>query len=161
MSVNVCDPVELPIALVDYEMPVPSTGIVFVAALEARMASWGPVFSLDATKAAHRRAGSTLAHMGLVGGGTFEFIRHALELTISDAAIYLGVTVGVIQSWEDGSVPVPTHLWYQMGDRICEVDGRGFTPYITLPKLDFRERRIRVHPDVPRPTHNLTGGCGC
>ena len=149
---NIClaVPPELPIALVDYEMPVGNTGIIFVAALEARIASWGPVFDVVATQAAYRRAGSTLAHMALVAGSTFEFLRHAAAYTVPETAAYLGVSVSTVLDWEAETTPVPTHLWYQMGDRVCEMDQRGFTPFITLPTLDLRARRIRVHPDIPR-----------
>ena len=156
-----CIPVELPVALVDYEMPVGNTGIVFVAALEAQMASWGPVFSTVSTQAAYRRAGSTLAHMALVTGETFEFLRHALQMTPAQAAAYLGVTLSQIQAWEAGQEVVPTHLWYHMADRVCEVDGREFTPYMTLTEPDFRPRRIRVFPDIPRPSHNMPDPCAC
>lgn len=145
-------PPDLPIALVDYEMPVGNTGIIFVAALEARIASWGPVFDVIATQAAYRRAGSTLAHMALVAGSTFEFLRHALAYTVPETAAYLGVSVATVLDWEAETTPVPTHLWYQMGDSVCELDQRGFTPFITLPPLDLRARRIRVHPDIPRPS---------
>lgn len=138
------------LALVDYYMPVGNTGFRFVAALEAQLRAWGPVFSTIATQAAYRRAGSTLAHMALVAGSTFEFLRVSIEYTQADAAAFLGVTVPDVQSWESGVVPVPTSLWYEFATEVCRVDSRQFTPYLTLPHVDLRPRIIRVFPDIPR-----------
>lgn len=160
-----CSTYEEPcIALVDFYMPVGTTGIQFVAALEAVMRSWGPVFALPATKAAYRRAGSSLAHMALVDGQTFRFMRVAAEMTPLDAAAFLDVPVGTILAWEDDVEPIPTEQWYRMGERICQLDGRQFTPYLTLPTVDLRPRIIRVRPDVPRegvPYSNPLCPCPC
>lgn len=154
-------PEELPVALVDFEMPVGTTGIVLVAALEARMASWGPIFSTVATQAAYRRAGSTLAHMALVSGPTFAFLRASAALTVAETASFLGVPSSTIGAWEDGTVPVPTNAWYLLADKVCAMDGREFCPYLTLPDPDFRARRIRVHPDIPRQNQQHPLPCGC
>ena len=139
------------IALVDYYMPVGDTGMQFVAALPATLRSWGPVFTTRSTQAAYVRAGSTLAHMALVDGQTFLFLRIAINYTQAQTAAFLGVTVPTIIAWESGATPVPTNLWYQMGDKVCEVDRRAFTPYPTLTGVDLRPRIIRVRPDIPFP----------
>lgn len=141
---------EPPVALVDYEMPVGQTGIFFVAALEARMMSWGPVFNTVATQAAYRRAASTLAHMALVSGATFEFLRVGAGMTQAEVASLLGTTSFTVAAWENGTQTTPTHQWYLLADKVCALDKREFCPYLTLPEQDFRPRRIRVHPDIPR-----------
>lgn len=150
------------IELVDFEMPVGQTGIIFVAALEATMMSWGPVFSTIATQAAYRRAASTLAHTGLVSGATFEFMRHGADMSVAGVASFLGVPTTTIEAWETGTLVVPTNQWYLLADKICALDGREFCPYLTLPCPDFRPRRIRVYPDIPRQsTQRTSGGCPC
>ncbi len=141
---------EVEYVLVDFEMPVGRTGIIFVAALEARLTSAGPIFSTVATLAAYRRAASTLAHMGLVSGPTFEFMRHAIEFSTAQAGTFVGVPEATVVAWEAGSEPVPTNIWYLFADYVCAKDGREFCPYPTLPDLDFRARRVRVYPDIPR-----------
>ena len=143
---------EIPIALVDYYLPVGDTGFQFVAALQAELRSWGPVFTTVATQAAYRRAGSTLAHMALVSGQTFLFLRLAVAYTQAQVATLLGVTVPEVQAWESGAVPIPTNLWYEMGAEVCRVDRRQFTPYPTLPGIDLRPRVVRVFPDIPLPS---------
>lgn len=158
---GVAPPEELPLVLVDYTMPVGITGIVFVAALEARVTPNGPIFSTIAIQAAYRRAGSTLAHMALVSGPTFAFLRTASTFTQAEAATFLGVPTSTIEAWENGSVPVPTNTWYLLADKVCAMDGREFCPYLTLPNPSFRARRIRVHPDVPRPSQLHIGPPPC
>lgn len=160
---NNCDvaSLDLEIALVDFEMPVGNTGIIFVAALEARMASWGPVFSTVATLAAYRRAASTLAQMALVAGSTFEFMRLAVPYSQSEAAAFLGVSQADVSGWEAGGSVIPTNLWYLLADKICDIDGREFCPFPTLPDLSFRPRRVRVYPDIPRIKPSPTGGSDC
>lgn len=152
MSSNGCTPdvPDIEYLLVDFEMPVGQTGIVFVAALEARLMSWGPVFQTVATLAAYRRAASTLAHMALISGATFEFMRQAIEFSTAQAGAFVGVSEATVQAWEAGTEPVPTNIWYLFADYVCAKDGREFCPYLTLPEQDFRARRIRVYPDVPR-----------
>lgn len=153
---------ERELVLVDFEMPVGNTGIVFVAALEAQMASWGPVFQTIATQAAYRRAASTLAQMALVHGATFEFMRHGAEYSIAGIAQFLGVSEATIEAWEAGTEVVPTNQWYLLADKICAMDGREFCPFLTLPALDLRARRIRVYPDVPRVSSAPTQSpCEC
>ena len=155
---------ETPIALVDYYMPVGETGLQFVAALQAQMLSWGPSFSTVATQAAYRRAGSTLAHMALVAGSTFQFIRNAIPFTQAEAAAFLGVTVPQIVAWEDGVSEVPLDLWYHLADKVCQVDRRAFTPYLTLPTRSIQAYVVRVHPDVPfqgQPPSSSPCHCPC
>jgi hypothetical protein len=164
MTCDPCAPTnyEPEIALVDYYMPVGVTGFQFVAALEAQLRAWGPVFSTVATQAAYLRAGSTLAHMALVAGPTFEFLRLAVAYTQAQAAAFLGVPLATVQAWEAGTEPVPTNLWYEMAAEVCRVDKRQFTPYATLPPVDLRARVVRVFPDVPRPSTPYTPSpCPC
>jgi DNA-binding XRE family transcriptional regulator len=150
------------VALVDYYMTVNQTGLRFVAALQAQLRSWGPVFPTLMTKAAYRRAGSTLAHMALISGHTFEFLRVAIEYTQADAAALLGVTVADVVAWESGAVEVPLNLWYHMAEKVCQMDGRLFTPYLTLPDQTLRPNVIRVHPDFPLQSSARSGSpCPC
>lgn len=146
----------------DYYMRVGTTGIRFVAALQATLRDWGPVFSTTDTQAAYRRAGSTLAHMALIDSQTFGFLRLAAGYSLAETATVLGVTVPEIQAWENGVVPVPINIWYALGAQVCALDKRTFTPYPTLPPLDLRARVIRVRPDVPRvSTQKPLNPCSC
>ena len=150
------------IALVDYYMPVGDTGFQFVAALQAQLRAWGPVFATIATQAAYRRAGSTLAHMALVSGQTFLFLRLSVAYTQAQVATLLGVTVPEVQAWESDTTPVPTNLWYELAAEVCRVDRRQFTPYTTLPAVDLRPRVIRVFPDIPQQsTGSSVSPCSC
>lgn len=164
MTGNPCTPVvhEPEIALVDYYMPVGSTGFRFVAALQAQLRAWGPVFSTVATQAAYLRAGSTLAHMALVSGQTFQFLRLSVAYTQAQVASFLGVTLPEVQAWESDTTPVPTNLWYELAAEVCRVDRRQFTPYMTLPSVDLRPRVVRVFPDIPYPsTSPSVSPCPC
>jgi hypothetical protein len=164
MTCNPGTPVdhEPELALVDYYMPVGSTGFRFVAALQAQLRAWGPVFSTVATQAAYRRAGSTLAHMALVSGQTFQFLRLSIAYTQAQVAVLLGVTVPEVQAWESDATPVPTNLWYELAAEVCRVDLRQFTPYVTLPPVDLRPRVVRVFPDIPQQsTASNVSPCPC
>lgn len=150
------------IALVDYYMSVGTTGIKFVAATQAQLRSWGPVFSTLDTQAAYRRAGSTLVHMALIDSQTFGFLRLAAGYTLAEEAVILGVTVPEIQAWEAGTTPVPINTWYALGAQVCALDKRVFSPYPTLPPVDLRPRVIRVRPDFPRvSTQKPLNPCLC
>ena len=141
---------EVPIALVDYYMPVGAGGFQFVAALMAYIRSYGPSFPVEYTRAANLRAASTLCHMAIVRGETFLFIRDAIQMTQAEAAAFLGVTVPDIVSWESNTVPIPRSIWDAMAHRCCDLDMRGFTPELGF-NCDFRARVIRIRVDPPYP----------
>lgn len=135
--------------LFDFLMPVGSTGIIFVAALRGILQVQGPVFS-EADKAAARiRAASTLVHWGIVNGDTFAFIREAIPYTQQEAADRLGVPLLQVQDWESGVEPVPRLVWNTLAEEVVRLDGRHLPPELACPP-NFRGRRIRVFPNVPR-----------
>ncbi len=140
--------------LIDFSMPVGNTGIVFVAGLTGFRESDGSAqFIPGATAAAYRRAASTLGHMALVNGQTFQFIRLALNMSTSQAATLCGVQESEITDWEDGSTPVPATSWQVMADAAAAADQRQGIMWTALPTVDLRPRTIRIFPDVPMPTN--------
>jgi hypothetical protein len=143
------------VGLFDYLMPVGATGIVFVAAVPGRLYEWGPTFTDEVKQASNLRAASTLAHMGLIRGETFAFLREALQLSQADIAALFGVSEATVQGWEDNTIPIPTNAWGCTQSRVCIADGRQFlTQYALEP--DFRPRKIRVFPEAPMPLEPVT-----
>ena len=143
-------------------MPVGNTGIVFVAGLTGFRESDGSAqFIPGATAAAYRRAASTLAHMALVNGQTFQFLRLAQNLSTAQAATLCGVTESEITDWEDGTTPVPPSSWQTMADSAAKADQRAGIMWTALPNVDLRPRKIRVFPDIPYPGQVLPPSNPC
>ncbi len=138
--------------LVDYEMPIHGTGIMFVASLNATLPygdippnpNIAPHIAPRLTDAAYLRAASTLAHMGLIAAPTFAFLRQAQLLSVADAAVIIGVSEATVQAYEAGTTPVTRDAWMTLADRACSLDSRGWNPYLSLCHVDLRPRRIRV-----------------
>lgn len=148
--------------LIDFSMPVGNTGIVFVAGLTGFRESDGSAqFIPGATAAAYRRAASTLAHMALVNGQTFQFLRLAQNLSTAQAATLCGVTESEITDWEDGTTPVPPSSWQTMADSAAKADQRAGIMWTALPNVDLRPRKIRVFPDIPYPGQVLPPSNPC
>jgi len=136
------------VGLFDYLMPVGTTGIVFVAAIEGRLYKWGPLFEEPAKKLADLRAASTLVQMGLIRGETFAFLRNALRLSQGDIATMYDVDLATVQAWEMNLIDIPISIWGDISCRIANEDDRGaLTQYALTP--DFRPRKIRVFPSIP------------
>jgi hypothetical protein len=136
--------------LIDFQMQVGNTGIVFVAAITGWRESDGTaLFIPGATAAAYRRAASTLAAMSLVAGSTFQFMRLAQNLSVDQAAILCGVDDATVNAWEAGTTPVPFSSWQYMADAACKADSRPGIVYTAPQGVDLRPRVIRVYPDVP------------
>lgn len=134
----------------DFLMPVGTTGIEFIAALQGISSASGPtIFAQDAMDASYVRAASTLGRFGMVYSQFFQFIRLALKFTELDAATFLGVTVLDIQSWEAGTVIIPWDMWIMLVDEVCRVDSRPGLDNLALID-DLRPRQIRIRPDIPQ-----------
>lgn len=143
------------VGLFDYLMPVGDTGIVFVAAVPGTLYEWGVQFTPEVQQASNLRAASTLAHMGLIRGETFEFLRLSLQLTQADIATAFGVPLATVQGWEDNTIPIPVNSWADLSNQVCEADHRAsLTEHAPCP--DFRPRKIRVFPETPMPTQAVT-----
>lgn len=145
--------------LIDYEIQVGRTGIIFVAALDG-------VYNPDDTATfeplhiewARHRAASQLACMGLVRGDTFQFLRESVPMSVADAAVLVGYTSGDVTAWEAGAT-VPVSAWQAMADYCCILDHRlGVTQMAVQP--DFRPRRIRITPNVPAAGTPSVHSCG-
>ncbi len=156
--------------MVDYEMPVFGTGIVFVASLNATVPpgdmpfdpNVAPTIVPRLTDAAFLRAASTLAHMGLISGSTLAFLREAQKLTQADAAALCGVDTPTLQAFESGALRVTRDAWMTLADRACTLDSRGLNPYLAFCPVDLRPRRIRIVVDVTGPVINFTSvPCPC
>ena len=154
------------VGLFDFLMPVGSTGIVFTAAVPGRLYVWGPTFTAAVQAAAKLRAASTLAQMGLINGATFAFLRDALQLTQTELANELGVTVTEVQDWENDVVEIPRLMWDNVSRRVGTADGRALPSVVACPP-NFRPRKIRVFPNIPmgaqpsvnNPSVTSTNGC--
>jgi len=135
----------------DFYMPVGTTGITFVAALQGLSTAAGPtIFAATDQDAALVRAASTLARWGIIDGQFFAFIRGALKMSQADAAAFIGgVTVADVQAWEAGTVPIPRDNWIMLADEVCRVDARPGLENLALAP-DRRARLIRVFPDIPQ-----------
>jgi hypothetical protein len=133
----------------DYYMNVGTTGIKFVAKLPAILRPWGPEFLPDAIKAAWLRAATTLGHMGLVSGQTFQFLRLGGQLTVAQAATVLGVPAGDITLWEAEVVDTPVNVWQDLSYYDENLDGRYMLHDLPVAP-DFRPRVIRIYPEMPR-----------
>lgn len=136
--------------LYDFLMPVGSTGIVFVAALQGILQSWGPVFSPAVQKAAYLRAASTLAQWGIVSGDTFAFLAQGAQLDQAGVAARYNVPLATVQAWYAGTIPVPPITWWCLAHFVGSLDGRSISDF-ALPPGDLRPRLIRVFPNVPTP----------
>lgn len=132
----------------DFEMPIGTTGIVFVAALNGTLGppGIGPIFTPNLIKASFRRAATSLVHMGLIGGQTFAFIRQAVPMTQAECATFLDLPLGTITDWESGIQPVTRDGWLTLAELICQLDERALTSYLAL-QPDFRPRKIRITVD--------------
>ncbi len=136
--------------LIDFQMPVGNTGIIFVAGLTGfRESDGSALFIPGAVAAAFRRAASTLAHMALVSGQTFQFLRLAQNMTTAQAAALCGVPESEVTDWEDGTTPVPPSCWQTLADAAAAADQRQGIMWTALPNVDLRPRTIRIFPDVP------------
>lgn len=137
--------------LLDYQIPVASTGIIFVASIGGTLSPEGhaTIEPLQIEWAKHRAA-SQLAYMGLVRGDTFGFMRETVPMTVGEAADLVGYAPADVISWEDGTEEVPVAAWQRMADHCCAIDHR---PGTTLTQLlpDFRPRVIRIQPNIPMP----------
>ena len=140
--------------LIDFSMPVGQTGLVFVAGLTGWRESNGTaLFVPGAIEAAFRRAASTLAFMALVGGQTFQFMRYAQHMSVTQAASLCGVSPSEVTDWEAGRVPVPVTCWQSMADSAAHADMRAGISCTVPQGIDMRARTIRIYPDIPfRPT---------
>jgi hypothetical protein len=140
----------------DFFMPVGTTGIIFVAALQGLSSAAGPtIFAQSDQDACYVRAGSTLARWGIIYGQFFAFIRQALKWTQADAAAFIGgVTVADIQAWEAGTTPIPRDSWIMLADEICRVDTRPGLEGLAL-SPDLRPRTIRIFPDIPQKSEQV------
>jgi DNA-binding transcriptional regulator YiaG len=146
--------------LIDFSMPVGNTGIVFVAGLTGFRESDGTAqFIPGAVAAAYRRAASTLAHMSLVNGQTFQFIRLAQNMSVAQAAAFCGVMESEITDWEDGTTPVPVTSWQVLADQAAQADQRAGITWTALPTVDLRPRTIRIFPDIPYDATVPTNNC--
>ena len=145
--------IECPITSADYYMPVGHGGFQFVAALMAYVRPWGPQFPVPFARKAYLRAASTLAHMAIVRGETFEFLRLGVQMSQADVAALLHVTLTDVQDWESGATPIGRDIWNTMAEYVCVRDSRGFSPDLAF-NDDFRARTIRVRPEAffpPQP----------
>jgi hypothetical protein len=132
----------------DYYMNVGTTGIRFVAKLPAVLRPWGPQFLPEAIYASWLRAASTMGHMGLVSGQTFQFLRLGGQLTVAQAATVLGVPAGDILLWESEVVDTPSHVWQELSAYVEGLDGRYMWHDFPVAP-DFRPRVIRIFPERP------------
>lgn len=139
----------------DFYMPVGTTGITFVAALQGLSSAAGPtIFAQTDQDAALVRAASTLSHWGIIDGQFFAFIRQALKMSQADAAAFIGVTVPSVQAWEAGTTDIPRDMWIMLADEIGRVDSRpGLVDLALTP--DKRARLIRIFPDVPQKSDQV------
>ena len=137
------------LGLFDIQMPVGTTGIVFVAAVQGTLQSWGPTFTDIVRNAAYLRAASTLAGMGIATGETMQFLRTAINLSQADLAVKLGEDVPTIQAWESNQSPMLISAWTYLADMICKLDGRSALMDLSL-NPDLRPRVIRIHVTVPQ-----------
>lgn len=138
--------------LFDFRIPVGSTGIVFVAALQGLLTAQGPVFAQATQQAAFRRAGSTLAQWGIVSAPTFAFLAQAANLSATDLATRYGVSTPTVQDWLSGQTPVPVSVWQCLATLVCFIDGRNFLPGLAVSPTSLQPRVIRIFPSVPMPT---------
>lgn len=139
----------------DFYMPVGTTGITFVAALQGISSAAGPtIFDPADQDACLIRAASTLSRWGIIDGQFFAFIRQALKMSQADAAAFIGVTVPDVQAWENGTVEIPRDMWIMLADEVCRVDSRpGLVELALAP--DKRPRLIRIFPDIPQKSGQL------
>lgn len=158
-------PVETPkLILSDYYMPVVGTGISFVACVPGYLRDWGVQFLQSSIDASQIRAASTLAHMGMVRGFTFRFIREGAKLTTAQAASIVGVTVPEIDVWEAEVLEVPRLSWQHMADYVAKLDGKIGLVDMQIPPPDYRSRVIRVVPDIIQVSNQpveASNDCGC
>ena len=139
----------------DFLMPVGSTGIVFVAALQGVSQAAGPtLFPQSSMDASYIRAASTLSRWGIISGVFFQFIRLALKMSEADVAVFLGTSVPQIQAWESGVEEIPRGPWIMLADEINRVDVRSTQEYLA-PVPDRRPRQIRIFPDIPQVTEQV------
>lgn len=159
---NPCDPCAPPPSAcepfwttADYYMQVPGLDIVFVAKLSALQRVWGPEFTVVAMKAAWLRAASTLAHMGLIRGLTFQFLRLGVPWLVSEAAAFLQVSDATVDAWEAETLPLPLHAYTALAAYVDQKDGRQSYPMgqVCRPPPSYRARVIRVYPDIPQQSH--------
>lgn len=146
----------------DFYMPVGTTGITFVAALQGLSTAAGPtIFAQSDQDACLVRAASTLARWGIIEGQFFAFIRQALKMSQADAAAFIGgVTVGDIQAWEADTIEIPRDMWVILADEVCRVDSRPGLVDLAL-NPDRRPRVIRIFPDIPQKSDTGPGIPSC
>lgn len=132
-------------AIYDFEMPVGTTGIIFVVALNGTLGppGIGPIFTPNLIAASYRRAATSLVHMGLIGPQTFAFIRQAVPMTQAECAAFLPVSLPTLMDWETGVQPVTRDGWLTLAELICQRDDRALTGYLAL-QPDFGPRKIRI-----------------
>jgi hypothetical protein len=137
-------------SIADYEMPVGTTGIKFVAALPCVLLDHGiPMFNEDLVIKTVWSAAARLADMGLIDGQTFQFMRMAVPFNPIECAAYLGEPGGAatILAWEADTTPVPRSAWMSLAVRVREVAQEGgcvFEGLVNPP--DLRKRVIRIYP---------------
>lgn len=145
-------------------MPIGTTGVRFVAKLDAILRAWGPEFSASDIKQALLRAASTLAQTGMIRGQAFAFMRVGGQLTQAQAADLTGVDLPTLQAWEAETLPLSMTAWKTLAHYVTDLDGRDH--YMTTPPCPpetWRRRDIRVYPDfltISTQT-NLDGDFGC
>lgn len=133
---------------VDYFMPIGTTGVRFVARLDAILRAWGPEFSASDMQRANLRAASTLAQTGMIRGQAFAFMRNGAQLTEAQAAALCGVDVPTLQAWEAETLSLPMTAWKTLAHYVTDLDGRDH--YMTTPPCppeNWQHRDIRVYPD--------------
>ena len=147
--------------MADFPMPVGSTGLVFVAALQGTATLAGPPdFPQLAQDAAYLRAATTLARMGIVSGATFAFIRQAIGYTQAEAATFLEVTESDVANWETGITPVPVENWRDLAAEACRLDSRPPLQHLAL-FTAIPARTIRITVDIPQVSNAGTPSVVC
>jgi hypothetical protein len=93
--------------------------------------------------------------MGLVRGVVFQFLRQGVPWLVSEAATFLNVDTATIDAWEAETVPLPLHAYTALASYVDQRDGRQSYPMgaVPVPPPSYRDRVIRVYPDIPQQAH--------
>jgi hypothetical protein len=106
-----------------------------------------------------------MAHMGMVRGVTFQFMREGVRLTTTEAAAVVGSTVPDVDVWEAEILDIPRDVWQHFAEYVAELDHRIGLVDMQIPVVDYRPRVIRVTPDIilvsGQPADSGSGACDC